>query len=110
MVNNPAAPVGAVRQVVPVATAHEGPYGYMGFHPDHAPFGEFEATPLTDADKQAGWSEIPLYDRNDVLEEAATICDDITHWGLPFTKLLVAKSTQAFCAKAIRAQRSEPTQ
>lgn len=42
--------------------------------------------------------------RDEVLEEAAQICEGVTHWGLSSTKLEVAKSTQRFCAKAIRAQ------
>lgn len=38
------------------------------------------------------------------LEEAAEVCEAVTHWGLSRTKAEVARSTQAFCAKAIRAQ------
>lgn len=45
--------------------------------------------------------------RDAVLEEAAAICEDVTSWGLSPTKAEVAKSTQTFCAKAIRAQKSE---
>lgn len=43
-------------------------------------------------------------ERDRVLEECAEICEGVTHWGLSPTKATVAKSTQAFCAKAIRAQ------
>lgn len=43
-------------------------------------------------------------ERDRVLEEAAEICEGVTHWGLSRTKAEVAQSTQRFCAKAIRAQ------
>lgn len=45
--------------------------------------------------------------RDTLLEFAASVCEDITSWGLPPTKSEVAQSTQKFCAKAIRAQRSD---
>lgn len=83
------------------------PYGYMGFHATEAPGGEFETTPLTDADKAAGWSEIPLYARDAVLEEAATVCEGVRHTNMAPTHERIAKSTQNFCAKAIRAQKSD---
>jgi hypothetical protein len=48
------------------------------------------------------------FDQTDAtLEQAARICDEITSWGLSPTKLEVAESTQRFCAKAIRAQKSD---
>jgi hypothetical protein len=47
----------------------------------------------------------PLCDAT--LEAAARICEEITSWGLSPTKLEVANSTQKFCAKAIRAQKSD---
>lgn len=80
--------------------------GYMGFHPAQAPDGEFSTMALALADKKAGWTEKPVYYRDDVLEEAAVICEEITHWGLSPTKKEVAVSTQKFCAKAIRAQKA----
>lgn len=45
--------------------------------------------------------------RDLVLEEAAKVCEGVESWGLSPTKLEVAQSTQRFCAKAIRAQRSD---
>lgn len=81
--------------------------GYMGFHPTEAPNGEFATTSLTDADKAAGWSEKPVAVVDDVLEFAASICEQSTSWGLSPTKLEVAQSMQKHCAKAIRAQKSD---
>lgn len=48
--------------------------------------------------------------RDATLEQAASVCEGITSWGLPPTKLAVAESTQRFCAKAIRAQKSDSPQ
>jgi hypothetical protein len=45
--------------------------------------------------------------RDDVLEEAATVVEESTSWGLSPTKLEAVKSFQGFAAKAIRAQRSD---
>ncbi len=46
-------------------------------------------------------------ERDRALEEAAKVCEGVTHTGrwAP-TKLEIAVSTQNFCAKAIRAQKS----
>lgn len=84
--------------------------GYLHFHSTWADKGEPCPQPLTDADKKHGWRETPLYDRDDVLEEAAKVCEGVTHWGLSPTKAAVAQSTQQFCAKAIRAQRSDSSE
>lgn len=35
--------------------------GYMGYHDREAPFGEFETSSLTEADREAGWREAPIY-------------------------------------------------
>lgn len=80
-------------------------YGYIGYHAEEAPNGAYSGQSLTDADKRAGWSEKPVCLRDDVLEEAAEICEQVKHWGMSPTKLEIAKSTQKFCAKAIRAQK-----
>lgn len=35
--------------------------GYMGYHPEQAPNGEFSTVAMSEGDKAAGWTEQPVY-------------------------------------------------